>query len=170
MRSALAQRFCGTGTRSAAAGLVIAFLVLAGCGEDVDELTLGAPDRVAFETQVYPILLRDCGFHACHGSHERFFQVFGPGHGRLRPETEPAADLTPEENEHNFQRARSMLDPADPTSSLLLRKPLAAGAGGAGHQGVDRLGRDVYQDRIDPSYLVLQRWALTLQPATPVLP
>ena len=53
-----------------------------------------------------------------------------------------------------------MIDPAAPERSLLLRKPLATVAGGTGHEGVDELGRNVYQSKVEPGYLVLQRWVL----------
>ena len=60
---------------------------LAGCGADTPELTLQTPDRMQFDAEVYPVLLRDCGFDACHASAGRFFQVFGPGRARLVPMT-----------------------------------------------------------------------------------
>src|ERR1700755_2646142 len=36
----------------------------------------------SFTNDVIPVLLRDCGFQACHGSPERFFRVWGPGRTR----------------------------------------------------------------------------------------
>jgi hypothetical protein len=150
--------------------LVLASLlrVAAGCASPTPELALTAPDRVAFETQAYPILLRDCGFHACHGSSERYFQVFGPGHGRLVLGTQPLAELQPVEVEHSYQRARSMIDPERPERSPLLTKPLATAAGGVGHQGVDSLGRNVYVDEMEPGYAALAAWVMTAPPATKV--
>jgi hypothetical protein len=74
--------------------------------------------------------------------------------------------------EVSYQRALSLIDPQAPESSPLLRKPLAVDAGGAGHQGVDQLARDVYQSTDDMSYVVLLNWVLsqgvgTPAPATP---
>jgi hypothetical protein len=151
-------RACGT------AALLLA-LGLTGCGEDPGPLQITTPDRALFEAQVYPVLLRDCGFHACHGSTERFFQVFGPGRGRLFPITMPLDSATPEEVAYTYERARSMIDAKSPDRSLLLRKPLAVEAGGTGHEGTDELGRNVYQTQMDPNYLVLASWVLA--PAAP---
>ena len=140
---------------------------LAGCGADTPELTLQTPDRMQFDAEVYPVLLRDCGFDACHASAGRFFQVFGPGRARLVPMTSAIDPATPLEYGHAYDRARSMIDASDPERSLLLRKPLATMAGGTGHEGVDELGRNVYQSKVEPGYLVLQRWVLGQPAATP---
>jgi len=146
---------------------------LAGCAADPGELTLASPDHMVFETEVYPVLLRDCGFHACHGSSQRFFQVFGPGRGRLLPGTQPLAEPTPEEIEHTYARALSMINAKHPDRSLLLIKPLASAAGGAGHQGVDSLGRNVYAVKTEPGYATLSAWVkatASLAPAAPAAP
>jgi hypothetical protein len=133
--------------------------LLAACG-DASELSVSTPDRAEFTTSVYPILLRDCAFHACHGSSDRFLQVFGPGRGRLSAIARPLDPELDAEIMHGYDRARSLIDPNDPEHSLLLRKPLEVGAGGMGHQGADDLGRNVYQDKTDPSYLALSHWVL----------
>jgi hypothetical protein len=145
------------GSALRACGLWIALLV--GCAEQGD-YTIPSADRAHFESEVLPVLLRDCAFHACHGSAERFFQVFGPGHGRLDPLTRPLDPLTPAEIDHSFMRALSMFEPGDLEHSLLLVKPLAVDAGGASHEGTDTLGRDVYQSKEDPAYRVLHDWVL----------
>jgi hypothetical protein len=148
-----------------AAGLLA--LVTAGCGEDPGALAIAMPDRALFDAQVYPVLLRDCGFHDCHGSTERFLQVFGPGRGRLLPTTMPLDAATAEEIAYTYERARSMIDTKEPDLSLLLRKPLAVEAGGTGHEGTDELGRNVYQSQMDANYVVLARWVFT--PAAPIV-
>lgn len=148
---------------------LLAWLVTAaiGCVDESTALTLATPDRVRFDQEVYPVLLRDCGFHACHGSTERFFQVFGPGRGRLDvATTKPLDAATDAERLHSYERARSMLDVKAPESSLLLRKPLAVAAGGAGHEGADELGRNVYQSKTELGYAALERWVLGI-PARP---
>ena len=106
------------------------------CAEDTPELVLATPDAARFQAEVYPVLLRDCGFHACHGSSERFLQVFGPGRGRLDPLTQPLDPILPAEVGYSYERARSMIDAHAPEQSLLLRKPLSVEAGGAGHEGL----------------------------------
>jgi hypothetical protein len=146
-------------------------LALGACAADPGPLQVSSPDRAQFEAEVYPVLLRDCGFHACHGSTERFFQVLGVGRGRLLPLTRPLDPSTPEEITHSWERARSMIDDRAPARSLLLRKPLELEAGGVGHEGVDELGRNVYQTRMDSGYAALARWVLAQPPsATDQLP
>jgi hypothetical protein len=120
-----------------------------------------------FEQEVYPVLLRDCAFSACHGSSLRFFQVLGPGRGRLLATTRPLDPTTPEEIMYSYERASSMIDAVAPQSSLLLRKPIEVAAGGIGHEGVDSLGRNVYQSAAEPGYMALTRWVLGSQAAQP---
>jgi hypothetical protein len=145
----------------------VLLLAAPACAEETPPLALAMPDPVLFQTEVYPVLLRDCGFNACHGSTERFFQVVGPGRLRLSPMTDVGAETTPEEIQYSYERARSMIDPYAPESSLLLRKPLAVDAGGAGHEGVDEYGRDVYQSKMELGYMTLARWVLGAPPLVP---
>ena len=151
-------------TKPKFAAIVFGFALglLAACG-DVTELSVATPNRMQFDQEVYPVLLRDCAFHACHGSSERFFQVFGPGRGRLAPETQPLDPATALELTHSYERARSMLNTTALRDSLLLRKPLAVSAGGTGHEGADDLGRNVYQSTLEPGYVALARWVLGAQ-------
>jgi hypothetical protein len=148
--------------------VVLAFacaeLALGSCASPTPELALVTPDRGGFETQVYPVLLRDCGFHACHGSTERFFQVFGPGRGRLNLAAQPLDAVDAAEVELSYTRARSMIDPENPARSPLLVKPLATAAGGVGHQGADSLGRNVYVSTMEPGYAVLVAWVMSAPP------
>lgn len=142
--------------------LILALLLCtaAGCGGDTPELALAQPDFPSFEASVYPVLLRDCSFIACHGSTERFFQVFGPGRARLDPLTPLIDPPTPNELAHSYNRALSMIDPRAPGESLLLRKPLTLAAGGAGHEGVDAWMRAVYVTRTEPGFVALEAWVL----------
>ena len=117
-------------------------------------------DPAAFEGEVYPVLLRDCGFPACHGSQDRFFRVFGPGRARLDPETRLGAPVAREEIDAAYERARSMIESAETgAESPLVRKPLAVGQGGASHSGTDSRGRDVYASRDDPGLVAIAQWA-----------
>ena len=112
-----------------------------------------------FEDEVYPVLIRDCAFSTCHGAEERFFRIWGPGRVRLDPlSTTAFTAATQEELDNSYQRATSMIDAKQPSRSLLLRKPLATAAGGAGHLGADQFGRNVYRSVDDEGYLVLSRW------------
>lgn len=118
---------------------------------------------VAFREDVYPILLRDCGFHACHGSSDRFFRVWGPGRVRLAPNAAAFDDATSAEERATFQRAISMIDANDPGRSLLLVKALATEAGGSGHLGVDKFGRNVYRSANSPGYIALATWVFSIK-------
>lgn len=135
-------------------------LLIGACG---GERVIADPpdvDREAFETDVYPILVRDCGYPACHGDRDRFFRIFSPGRTRLSPATPLYDPATLEEVDATFDRARSMLAAvSDPRQSLLLRKPLEASAGGGAHAGLDELGRNVYASEADPSWRAIARWA-----------
>lgn len=143
-------------TRAAVLGLAVA-----ACTQPAGELELTEPDPVAFRDTVYPVLLRDCGFAACHGTHARFFSVFGPGRTRLDPVTGIYDPPTPDELALSFTRASSMLSSDEPRASLLLRKPLARTAGGAGHAGDDPWGSPVYRTTSDARYVALHRWAVS---------
>ncbi len=117
-------------------------------------------DQCAFELEVYPVLARDCGFPACHGTMHRAFQVFAPGRTRLDPMTPQLDGPTDDEIALTYDRARSMLGGAQSVDDApLLRKPLAIEAGGAGHMGRDELGRDVYRSKEDPDFVTIRDWA-----------
>jgi hypothetical protein len=153
----------------ALAPIAIALLVAA-CAESPPEAIPARREFQTFQREVYPVLLRDCGFPACHGAPERFFRVWGPGRVRLPGEmTTPEAFDLPSANELSASRALalSMIDESDPLRSPLLRKPLAVQAGGAGHLGVDKYGRDVYRTAQDEGYLVIGKWVLSAPPPAP---
>lgn len=118
------------------------------------------PDFALFEAEVYPVLLRDCAFDACHGSRQRYLFVMGPGRPRWSAEVEVDDPADPREVQLSYERARSMLTTADTVNeSLLLLKPLSINSGGSAHKGTDNLGRDVYQTIDDEGYQALLRWA-----------
>lgn len=149
-------------------GLSLAVCGLGGCSVEGKRLSVPAPEASDFETKVYPVLQRDCGFPECHGSPKRFFRVFGPGRTRLRPETPLFADPTPEELMQSYDRARSMLaNTGDLDLSLLLRKPLDKSAGGARHEGRDNWSRNIYTSTDAPGYQVLINWAATAREDQP---
>jgi hypothetical protein len=120
---------------------------------------LGRADFAVFEQEIYPVLMRDCGFANCHGVEQRPFQVWGPGRSRLDTRATNIVEL---ERARTYARALSMLytDGSRPASeSPLLTKPLELSAGGATHGGADRYGRNVYRSRAEIGFQVLSRWA-----------
>jgi hypothetical protein len=154
--------------------LLLGLLVTAACSSDTDGFELAVPMRPQFESEVHPVLLRDCGFPTCHGSPERQFRVWGPGRVRLDPTAplfDPLVDAmgrmvkqqaSNAETTATLDSATGFIDARDPRRSLLLRKPLATEAGGTGHLGVDRFGRNVYSSMDSEGYLVLSRWVFSL--------
>jgi len=135
---------------------------LAACESETWTGAAPVADMAMFDSQVYPVLLRDCGFNACHGSDHRFFQVFGPGRVRIDPMQDPALPATPLELEVTYKRAVSMLITQGPVEhSPLLTKPLESLRGGSGHKGVDDFGRNVYATPRAAGYQTLLTWAHT---------
>lgn len=120
-------------------------------------------DLELFSTQVYPVLLRDCGFNrVCHGDPGRFLHVLGPGRTRVDPSLEPDQPATAIELQISYERARAMVATTDVlTSSPLLTKPLDPSAGGVGHKGVDAYGNNVYTTKTAENYAILVQWALS---------
>jgi hypothetical protein len=143
------------------------------CADTGGEGTVARREFQQFQREAYPVLLRDCAFPACHGAPERFFRVWGPGRVRLpgKMTTPEAFDLpTGDELSTTYSLALSMIDQEHPKQSLLLRKPLAVSAGGAGHLGVDAYDRDVYRTAQDSGFLTLARWVHSEPPPAPAEP
>jgi hypothetical protein len=135
--------------------------LFAGCQTD-EAWEIPTASTVVFDDDVYPVLLRDCAFHTCHGSSERFLQIWGPGRVRLIPNTNAFDVGTDAERQASRQRAESFIDQKDPRRSLILRKALAVEAGGSGHLGADQYGRNVYRSTESPGYLALSRWVFSV--------
>lgn len=148
--------------------LIVLSLALGACAPDTSALYVPEPDAQEFAVAVYPLLLRDCAFPACHGDRRRFFRVFGPGRTRISSAVLPLDPALPDEVAQTYARARSMLSNNGVVlDSPLLRKPLATSAGGAGHEGDDNWGGNVYQTQQDPAYVTLKAWALKSAASTP---
>lgn len=149
------------------ASVMGAALWLCSCVQGEHEVFASAPNTLRFANEVYPILLRDCGFPQCHGDVRRPLLIVGPGRTRLDPrpaEVDPADVLYPVQSAElqlSYERTRSMLTRLSTQEDyLLLRKPLGKRGGGVRHGGVDTLGQDVYRSRDDPAWQTLQAWAL----------
>ncbi len=142
--------------------LPLAACLLSACETSSGAVRIPAPEIATFELDVYPVLLRDCGFPACHGSTARFFRVFGPGRTRLTSDTATFAPATTDELTQSYERARSMLaHERSVLDSPLLRKPLSIAAGGAEHGGENRWGENVYSSLESPGYAEIRVWALS---------
>lgn len=136
--------------------------MLYSCGYERASVVDLSPDEALFESSVYPVLLRDCAFYACHGNAERFFRVYGPGRMRISDTLETYDPVTPAELHATYERTRSMLQGIHGIDdSLFLRKPLDSSEGGAGkgHRGTDLWGHDVYRLKDDVAYQKLVAWA-----------
>lgn len=146
--------------------LSLTCMLLGACSTPDGKSVRANRDFRQFQREVYPVLLRDCGFPACHGDPERFFRVWGPGRARL-PSSMMLTDAfdvpSGDEITTSYSLALSMIDLDNPGASTLLRKPLAIEAGGSGHQGVDKYGRDVYRTAQDSGYVALARWVFSAQ-------
>jgi hypothetical protein len=156
-------------------GIAASFaLGLLGCSDPVEPPLAARRQFQQFQGEVYPVLLRDCGFPACHGAPERFFRVWGPGRIRLAKDDgtlpEPFDVPTGDELAASYSLALSMIEERDIAQSPLVRKPLAVEAGGAGHLGVDNYGRDIYRTVQDSGYLAIKRWVLSPPPPAPMAP
>jgi hypothetical protein len=140
-------------------------LASSACADATTELHAPTPDVQSFELNVYPVLLRDCGFPECHGNPERFFHVYGPGRTRAKPKEElpVSAPPTAEELTATYRRARSMLayEGSAFENASLLRMPLDGG-----HEGLDEWGNNVYRSANDPGYQILLKWARSVQPVS----
>lgn len=149
------------------AWLVLA-LLFTGCADAIDKPVEAKRMFAPFASEVYPVLLRDCGFPACHGAPERFLRVYGPGRVRLPNDDgtfpEPFDTATVDEQNQTFKLALSMIDENAKGDSLILRKPLAVEAGGYGHLGADGYGRNVYRTTQDGGYVAIARWVYTPAP------
>ena len=129
-------------------------LALLAC--DAPPTELPGPDYAVFREQVYPVLLRDCGFVQCHGDDDRFFVVHGPGRARLDVNMEAFDPATKDEQWLAYQSSRAMMtNDGDILASLLLSKPVE----GRGHGGFDNFGRNVWHME-DPAWQTVAKWAL----------
>jgi hypothetical protein len=139
-------------------------LFVAGCGEHTgsDSASLPDVDYEYFVAHIQPILEHRCAFFACHGSADRFLQVYQEARFRENPDPDPIfeapAPLTPEELRRNFEQTAGMLYGfSDPEDSPLFSKPLQ---GGTRHAGATLFGGpDVFLSREEPDYQTLLRWA-----------
>ncbi len=163
------QRDLFTGKMSMQAGNPLWFgvflaLLCVGCSLDTgsSSATLPDVDYTYYVQRVQPILEHRCAFFACHGSRDRFFQIYQEVRLREIPDPDPLLEaplpLTQSELERNFRQTAGLLfGLGDPEDSLLFSKPLAEGTR---HGGASLFqGPDVFLNREDPDYKTLLQWA-----------
>lgn len=133
-------------------------LAAAGCAPPPPATRLPPLDPAYFERMVEPELLASCAYSACHGAPLRPLRVFSLAGLRANPALSSTQPLTADEHRANYVRALAAAAATSAGLPDLLRKPLQVEAGGSGHGGVDRYGRNVYADRQDPRWLLLSAW------------
>jgi hypothetical protein len=141
------------------AGLFVSLALASACDDSQRGYEVADRDFSGFR-DVYPVLIRDCGFPTCHGSEERMFRIYGPGRARLSDDLRAFEMVTGDELSLSLSMALSMIDAEHPERSLLLKKPLALEAGGTAHGGIDDFGRNVYRTTQDEGYEIIQAWVL----------
>ncbi len=117
--------------------LLLAVLI-AGCIDDLElQTVMLTADAERFAAEVQPILAQRCANPSCHGSADRPLELFAVHQHRLDPTDVYRDDpLTEQELSANFTRSCGfMIDLDRAMDCLLVRKPLARGAGGMGHAG-----------------------------------
>lgn len=134
---------------------------LAGCAQEgLEAPAAAAPlDEAFFRCRVEPVLVRDCGFLACHGSARRPLRVYAPNALRLDVARDRRGQpLTARETAAN-QAAALAFSGVDGRTPLLLLKPLAEAAGGYYHRGATLYdGGDVFGSPEDYGYATLAAW------------
>jgi hypothetical protein len=145
--------------RTHAASVLLVGAMLSGvCGSPPPITNIPALDYAAFTAQVEPELLGSCGYSNCHGAKDRPMRLYSPAGNRVRKGLPAQDGLTEEEHRANFDRVRSYAATTSADLPDLLRKPLQLEAGGAGHTGVDRFGKNVYGSKDDPRWRLLEAW------------
>lgn len=141
-----------------ALGVVLVAASAFPCGTPPPSTQIPVLDQAAFEAQVEPELLASCAYSGCHGAPLRPMRLFSPAGERIAMGLTSNTPLTQEEHRANFIAASAVAAPSSAPLPDLLRKPLQEEAGGAGHGGVDRYGRNIYATKDDARWRVLEQW------------
>jgi hypothetical protein len=147
---------------------VVWALFVAACVEEPAPLPLPEGDPALFAARAEPVLEARCADPGCHARRERPFALYAPGRHRADPARlyldEP---LTAEELAANRRAvdafALAPLAAGEPLAAcLVVRKPLAVAAGGAGHEG-----GEIFMSTDDPGYLALAAYLATVRMGAP---
>ena len=140
-------------------GATVAVLFLVGvCGSPPPPTSVPALDYPAFTALVEPELLGSCAFSNCHGAKDRPMRLYAPAGNRIRKGLPAQDGLGEDEHRANYDRVRAYAAATSAELPDLLRKPLQLEAGGAGHTGVDRYGKNVYPSKADLRWRMLEAW------------
>jgi hypothetical protein len=128
-------------------------LVTGACGGVAaqDEQALAELDGEAYARDVHPILEARCATLDCHGVDDRPLRLYAETGLRARDDLRDLA-IEGAELEANVRAMQSMDPGADPSGSLLVRKPLD-GAGGVAHEG-----GTVWASREEPQLVCVLAW------------
>ena len=118
---------------------------------------VAALDEPVFRCRIEPILVRDCGYLACHGQAGSPLRLYSMGKLRLGDSSTLAArtaPITDAERHLNFLSAQAFaVAGVDPEDSWLVRKPLPSSAGGFAH-----LGGAIWSGRDDARGRLIEDW------------
>ena len=149
--------------RAARASLLVGALAAAGCWlglapgcayPSIEDEALPIGPRDAFVTEVQPVLDERCASAGCHGLEARPLALYSAGMFRADPEMlhmdEPLTDA--ELYANALSVAAFALEEAQ-GECVLLCKPLSMRHGGCYHGG-----GEIFADRTDPGYRVIEAW------------
>lgn len=132
---------------------LLAVLVSA-CGPEPMVRPLSVGDLAFFEAEVTPHLSERCASGGCHGDPERPLSLYAPGaHRQDAARLHLDEPLSPAEVLANARRVRAFALTERARDSLMVKKPLAPGAGGLWHGG-----GDVFLDDRDAACAALVQW------------
>lgn len=132
---------------------IVAAAALAACGyADQGTEPLEPLDEAVYVRDVHPIFEARCATLDCHGDPGRPLRLYAETGLRLRDELRDTP-ITDEELALDVEAARGVDPGVAPGRSLILRKPLAAAAGGIEHEG-----GDLWTTRDEPQAACVLAW------------
>jgi hypothetical protein len=147
-------------------GVLALAVVVAACVSQPAREPLPAGDPEAFAAAVQPVLDARCSDPSCHGRPERPLSIYSPLRYRMDPArrflSEPltAAELLANQRSVEAFALASREAGQAASACLVACKPLAAAAGGCGHDG-----GAIFASRDDREYRALEGWLATLMEA-----
>jgi hypothetical protein len=130
--------------------LATAIVLAVACGPAIVPGAAPSLDYQFFKQRVEPIFLKKrVGHTRCYVCHSESNNAF-----RLEKLAPGASFWIEEQSRRNFENSSTLVNPGDPSTSLLLLQPLAPeGGGNAFHSG----GRQ-FASKSDPDWKILAQW------------